>query len=395
MRIVRACLCALCLAAGYYTLSLAAESTSTAALLGALRDVDRDGKGHRAATAAWAELTARSTADDLPTILSALDGAGPLAANWLRSAADAVAERSLEKEGRLPTAGLQQFLNDKRHDGRARRMAFEWIARADPAARERLVPQMLEDPSLELRREAVARVLDAAAKALDDKQNDQAIAIYGRALVAARDLDQVKIVTEALDKLGRPVDLSRHFGFLQDWQLIGPFDNRAGKGFDVAYPPEKEVDLAEMFVGQDGKMIAWQAEHTDDAYGQVDLNKALGKFKGAVAYAVAAFQSDRAGPAELRLGTEAANKVWLNGQLLSTANVYHANGTMDQYVGRGQLKAGKNLILLKICQNEQTEDWAQDWKFQLRVCDASGQAILATDRPPAKSPAPSTAAKKD
>ena len=35
-----------------------------------------------------------------------------------------------------------------------------------------------------------------------------------------------------------------------------------------------------------------------------------------------------------------------------------------------------NAILLKICQNEQTEEWAQDWKYQIRVCDSAGAAIL-------------------
>ncbi len=54
---------------------------------------------------------------------------------------------------------------------------------------------------------------------------------------------------------------------------------------------------------------------------------------------------------------------------------------MDQYIGQGELKAGRNVILLKICQNEQTEDWAQDWKFQFRVCDSLGKAIHSTDRP--------------
>jgi hypothetical protein len=33
--------------------------------------------------------------------------------------------------------------------------------------------------------------------------------------------------------------------------------------------------------------------------------------------------------------------------------------------------------LLKICQNEQTEEWAQNWAFQFRVCDAIGTAVLA------------------
>jgi hypothetical protein len=48
---------------------------------------------------------------------------------------------------------------------------------------------------------------------------------------------------------------------------------------------------------------------------------------------------------------------------------------MDQHVGAGVLHAGRNEILVKICQNEQTEDWAQSWSFQLRVCDASGVAV--------------------
>jgi hypothetical protein len=35
--------------------------------------------------------------------------------------------------------------------------------------------------------------------------------------------------------------------------------------------------------------------------------------------------------------------------------------------------------LLKICQNEQTEDWAQRWEFQVRICDSSGTAVLPLD----------------
>lgn len=65
--------------------------------------------------------------------------------------------------------------------------------------------------------------------------------------------------------------------------------------------------------------------------------------------------------------------------------VYHSGSSLDQYVASGKLKRGRNVILLKICQNEQTENWAQDWEFQLRICDAVGTAVLAANRPePAK-----------
>ena len=43
---------------------------------------------------------------DLPQILTALDGAGPLAANWLRAAVDTIAERQLESSGELPAVEL-------------------------------------------------------------------------------------------------------------------------------------------------------------------------------------------------------------------------------------------------------------------------------------------------
>jgi len=367
-----------------------AQASNLAGPLKALREVDREGKGHRAASQAWNEIAKNGQVSDLPQILAAMDGVGPLGANWLHAAVDAIAERNL-KAGKLPLDGLEKFLQEKQHDPRARRLAYEWIAKADTGAPDRLIPGMIDDPSLELRRDAVSRVLKAAETAQANKATDEALATYRKALVAARDLDQVRAAAEALGKLGQPVDLAHHFGFLQDWQLVGPFDNKQGKGFEAVYPPESALDLTASYPTESGP-VRWIAHHTDDANGQVDLNAAIGKHMGVVAYALAEFQSDKAQPVELRLGTEAANKIWLNGKLLSSADVYHANGTMDQYVGRGELKKGRNVILLKICQNEQKEDWAQDWKFQLRACDSSGKAILSTDRPAPRPMAQQTAA---
>mgnify|MGYP001001388952 CR=1 FL=1 len=142
--------------------------------------------------------------------------------------------------------------------------------------------------------------------------------------------------------------------------------------------------------------MSWKAHHTDNEYGEVDLNKALGKHMGVVGYAMAVFESDREQPVELRVGSENANKVWLNGKQLCEAEAYHANSAIDQYVGHGTLKKGKNVILGKVCQDEQTVDWAQNWVFQLRVCDCTGKAVLAEDRGPAdpkpKKPEPADSA---
>lgn len=355
-------------------------------LVQALRRVGPEGKGHVAATSAWAELTEQAGATDLPIILSGMDGAGPLAVNWLRAAVDTVAERQLRDGGSLPTAALERFLSDERHNPRARRLAYEWITRVDAGAPDRLIPGMLDDPSLELRRDAVARLLAAAKKSAEQKQKTEALATYRQALDAARDLDQVKEITEALDELGQGVDLPHHYGFVQDWQLLGPFDNRDGNGFDAVYPPEESIDFKASYDTPEGT-LTWKPHRTDHEYGIVDLNKAIGKHMGVAGYAAAVFHSERGGPIEIRVGSENAVKIFLNGELLASSEAYHANEAIDQYAGSGELRPGRNLILIKVCQNEMTVEWAQDWKFQLRACDASGKAVLSTDRPKPNPPA--------
>ena len=70
-----------------------------------------------------------------------------------------------------------------------------------------------------------------------------------------------------------------------------------------------------------------------------------------------------------------AVKIFLNGREIFFREEYHHGTRMDQHVGKGKLKAGRNGILIKVCQDNQTPDWAQTWGFQLRVCDALGGAV--------------------
>jgi ribosomal protein L11 methylase PrmA len=117
----------------------------------------------------------------------------------------------------------------------------------------------------------------------------------------------------------------------------------------------------------------------------MDQNNLIGRHKGAVAYAYQEFESDRDQTVELRLGTPNGWKLWVNGQSLFAHEEYHQSARMDQYRTPVQLKAGKNAILLKICQNEQDQDWAQEWKFQIRVCDPTGTAVLPVNATQLKS----------
>jgi hypothetical protein len=381
---------------GFMLLSLGAatgfgQQDELAGQLKTIRAVGPKGQGHLAAKAAWKQL-AKADAEKLPQVLAGMDGAGPLAQNWLRAAVDAIAERQLAGGEKLPQASLEKFLLATNHGPRARRLAYEWIARVDDTASARLIPKMLNDPSLELRRDAVAQAIDGAEALLGGGKKDAGVAAYQKAFTAARDIDQIKACEKKLSELGQSVDVPVHFGFLMEWKLAAPFDNTDKGGFDVAYAPEKKVDVNATYQGKGDKKVGWIDHVTADTYGNVDLTKPLGKIKGAVCYAVTEFTAGEEREVDFRMGTHNANKIWLNGKLLTANEVYHAAAAIDQYRARGTLKRGRNVILLKICQNEQTESWAQSWHFQLRVCDRVGTPVLSTTRPPTPKKKPKKAA---
>ena len=371
------CLAFLALVCVCATDLVGAAEVEVGPLIQAIRSIGPEGQNHRSASEAMQRLV-RAEAEQIPEILAGFEDDNPLAANWLRAAVETIAQRRLDAGGRLPAAELETFIQDRSHAPRARRLAFELLVRIDPQAGPRLIPGFLDDPSLELRRDAVAAALSRADGLLaSDRQ--QAAAVYREALSAARDADQVNRAAAKLQELGQAVDLPKHFGFITTWKLIAPFDHVGMRGFDVAYGPEVNLDPMAEYPGKEG-VVRWIEHTTNDPYGSVDLNQALGRLKGSIAYAYAEFFASQPRDVELRLGCINGNKVWLNGELLTANNVYHAGSYMDQYVGRGRLKAGKNVILLKIAQNEQTESWAQRWQFQLRVCDQYGTAVLP-DKP--------------
>ncbi|HWC90802.1 MAG TPA: hypothetical protein VG433_14130, partial [Pirellulales bacterium] len=103
-----------------------------------------------------------------------------------------------------------------------------------------------------------------------------------------------------------------------------------------------------------------------------------GKDMGCAAYAAAEFYSPGRQEVDLRLASACATKLWLNGKVIDRHRIYHTGASIDQYQSHATLEPGRNLILLKVCQNEQTQSWAQDWEFQFRVCDSVGAAILST-----------------
>jgi hypothetical protein len=211
-------------------------------------------------------------------------------------------------------------------------------------------------------------------------------------IASGRSPKQLEKAAKLLADRDVKVDLANELGMMRTWWVVGPFDNTDSKHFDTAYLPENRYLESGSPIARDasgdpkpeqGKegSVQWQKIRSDDSLGMVDLNAPLSNEKDGAAYLYGKFTVDgeTSNPdAQVRIGCITANKVWINGNLVSSNEVYHSGTRIDQYVDDCKLLNGENTVLIKVMQNAQTEPWAQDWQFQFRLTRPDGSAIKTT-----------------
>lgn len=308
------------------------------------------------------ELAGRSDLQSL-VALRAMKGSSLIGKNWLLGLANAA-------QNRKPASNteLEAFLGNQGEDPEARYTVFRWLTDGNADLRKQYLSGMTEDLSPEIRYEAIALALEPSE--LPESKLKQL-------LDSARQPEQVSGIIERLDKLGVKVDQAKHFGFLTRWKFIGPFDNVGSDKFSTAFSPEADYvsgKLADSYPGK-AATVSWVEETSTDKEGLVDLAKLYNNEKGCIVYGVAEVTSPADVACELRVGCINAQKLWVNGELVIANEVYHTGMQVDQYIAPIKLKAGVNRILVKVCQNEQKEAWAQRYTFQARICDSTGKAI--------------------
>src|SRR5262249_39384089 len=141
----------------YFFVGVTAHA-DTSESLRQIKALQREGGGNEAAVTAVRELS-KASADAIPEILAGMDGADIVVINWLRGAVEAIAHRELSAGRKLPVEKLTAFLKDTKHEPRARRLAFECIVKCDAKAADELLAAFLNDPSAEMRRDAVATIV--------------------------------------------------------------------------------------------------------------------------------------------------------------------------------------------------------------------------------------------
>ncbi len=153
----------------------------------------------------------------LMDVIEAMSGADPVQKNLFLGAAQSVLDRNPQNA----TAQLQAIVDNKQLDAAARYWAFTVLTRGDAKQRDAMLQTMLNDPSLELRYEAV-KLIQAELKGLKERGTEPAklIASYSKLLSSARLPEQVQQIADAMKELGKTVDLLSHFGFVPHWQLI-------------------------------------------------------------------------------------------------------------------------------------------------------------------------------
>jgi len=174
----------------------------------------------------------------------------------------------------------------------------------------------------------------------------------------------------------RAISRLRELGFVFDWWVIGPFDNEGKGGFDRAYPPEAEIDLGASYQGKEHN-VTWRPFPPINTYAYQNLYAALRPNLQVCAYAVAGVLSDRECHAAMRVGSDDAVRVWLNGHPLLENPAYRPLA-FDQDVVGCVLRKGFNFILVKICQKD------GGWGFRLRLTTPSGCRLTGIRPVPAQ-----------
>lgn len=161
-------------------------------------------------------------------------------------------------------------------------------------------------------------------------------------------------------------ELLSSLNFIRNWRIIGPFDNEGKEGFETPYPPETEFSLTAAYDGK-ARPVRWRSLPARLPTGFLDLTTVLAPADKCVAYLAVAVNSPAPEDAFIAMAAAGAVKVWLNGAQVFARDAYH-EGYFDQYSAPAPLAAGYNLLVVKVCGDDER------WGF--------GARFLGSDREP-------------
>jgi hypothetical protein len=164
--------------------------------------------------------------------------------------------------------------------------------------------------------------------------------------------------------------------FMQDWYVIGPFDNPRGAkdttvGLGIAYGPEEGIDLSREYPGKRGKPISWRIHHAD-TQGFVNFAHLFSPSEFTVAYAMSYVLAPEARDVPLFLGSDDGAKIWLNDRLVHERWIKRGPSP-DQDTVMVHLQKGWNKVLIKVEQGQGA------WGLYCRIPNPRGDLVFSAE----------------
>lgn len=157
-------------------------------------------------------------------------------------------------------------------------------------------------------------------------------------------------------------------GVIVRWRLLGPFElGEKEEGWREELIGEPKVRPDEpVRVGD--TVLHWRAVDASKSRGRLNLRREIANRDRCIGYAYAGVVVDGATEAELRIGADDSEQVWVNGEKVFELFTPRAL-TPDADRIPVRLRAGANSILLKIWQNNQA------WEFRARLTRPDGSPL--------------------
>lgn len=179
----------------------------------------------------------------------------------------------------------------------------------------------------------------------------------------------------------------RALGFVDQWLVVGPFDNEGKVGLSKTYTPELEFEepivFGRAYQGKE-RPIRWRSVPREAfPYGWIDLGSLLRPQKKICAYLTTFVRStkqpDKSRPITLWVGSEGAFELFVNGKS-TLKDTWYRNHDIDRYATAIDLLPGYNDVTVKVCGDD------DEPMVSLRLADPQGRpdvSLEATNDPKA------------
>jgi tetratricopeptide (TPR) repeat protein len=169
------------------------------------------------------------------------------------------------------------------------------------------------------------------------------------------------------DDRPRAETLEAELGFVYDWMVVGPFENRNNSGMNRDFGPETAFAPDAKYDGK-ARPVQWRPLTVHPRRGAVQLDTLFSPHDHAVAYVTTAVQVDADTDVALRFGSTNGGRIDVNGLTLWDATIRRPEA-FDQNAVGVRLKPGWNRIVLKVPVEEAS------WAYRLRITGPDGGHI--------------------